>query len=206
MTKNTLFLFVAAALFAGCSQPAVHQCVKPYPAAVQLDSLADCTVPASFTSDDFRWMGGNLTMTVYSEDLYDAVDVSRLQVGDTLVYGGEPIVVLTIANENGSLNINGGLDNGGATLQGYEGGTYRAITFDDHSLYTALGQAQVPLAETFVIIDCGLNPEDPADTIRTDQKLYLETLDGSRRQFTCLDTRVLIENGLITEINRHWIP
>lgn len=206
MTKRTLLLIVAAAMLASCSQPAVHQCVAPYPASVQIDSLADCTVPAFFASGDFRWMGGNLTMTVYSEDLYDAVDVSQLQPGDTLLYGGERIIVETISEEDGFLKINGGLDNGGALLVGHEGGTYRAVTFDDHSLYTSLGQAEVPLAETFVIIDCGLNPDDPVDTIRSDQKLYLESLDSTRSQFNYLDTRVVIENGLITEINRHWIP
>ena len=60
--------------------------------------------------------------------------------------------------------------------------------------------------DDFVIIDCGIDPNDPIDTIRTGQKLYIENLKDSKKDFFQLNTRVTIENGIITEINRHWIP
>lgn len=180
--------------------------IAPLPSGLDLENLQDCTVPAKFTVDDFRWMGGNLTMTVYSQNLYDAVEISLMQVGDTLVYRSEPGVVERISESGGCLDINGGLDEGGCCLAGYEGGTYIARDWDDHATYTSLGSVQLPLSEDFVIIDCGLDPQDPVDTIRTGQKLYLENLKDSRREFFSLNTRVTVENGLITEINRRWIP
>ena len=62
------------------------------------------------------------------------------------------------------------------------------------------------IADDYKLIDCGEFPIDPADTIRTGQKLYLENLKDSRRVFFSLNTLVTIENGMITEINRKWIP
>lgn len=183
-----------------------HKLIAPLPSGLDIEDLKDCTVPAAFTSDDFRWMGGNLRMTVYSKDLYDAVEISRMQVGDTLVYTGEPMVIESIEELHGGIAINGDIDNGGCCLAGYEGGTYVARNWDDHATYTKLGTAEVALADDFVIIDCGEFPTDPADTIRTGQKLYLESLKDSRREFFSLNTLVTIEKGMVTEINRRWIP
>lgn len=184
----------------------VYQRIAPLPSGLDVENLHDCTVAAAFTPDDFNWMGGNLTMTVYNQDLYDAVEVSQMQVGDTLIYEGKPMVINMIAEEHGGIDINGGLDEGGCCLAGNEGGTYVARNWDDHATYTKLGKAEVALAENFMIIDCGDFPEDPLDTIRTEQKLYIEKLKDYKKDFFQLNTRVTIENGMITEINRKWIP
>lgn len=204
--KKIAIILLAAVLLCSCGQNKAKKTVSPLPSGLEIGALSDCTVPAQFTCDDFRWMGGNLTMKVFSEDLYDAVEVSLLEVGDTLVFDGEKIVVETIEDEGGMVTINGGLENGGAWLRAGDGGTYRACQFDDHSLYTELGTAELPLSETFRIIDCGEGPADPCDTIVSGQKLYLETLEGWRREFSPLNTKVLVEDGLITGIVRRWIP
>lgn len=208
--KTKILAFAAISLMICSCDPVndfkANKCIAPLPAGVSVDSLTDCTVPASFSCDDFNWMGGNLTMTVYSQDLYDAVEVVQLQKGDTIIYESKPMVIDSISDNGGLLTINGGLEEGGCYLQGYEGGTYRAVQFDDHSIYTELGKAELPLAEDFIIIDCGINPDDPSDTIRTDQKLYLESQKDYNKIFFNLNTTVVITNGVITEINRKWIP
>lgn len=207
--KKSLLSLAIAALVCGCTgntQKAGHKLIAPLPAGIAVDNLQDCTIPAAFTPDDFNWMGGNLTITVYNQDLYDAVEISQMQVGDTIIYNGEPIVINNIAEEQGGIDINGGLDEGGCCLAGNEGGTYVARNWDDHATYTELGKAEVALADNFVIIDCGDFPEEPSDTIRTGQKLYIENLKDYKKDFFQLNTRVTIENGMITEINRRWIP
>ncbi len=189
---------------AGRKRP--RSCSPPLPSGLEIDALTDCTVPAKFTSNDFRWMGGNLTMKVFSEDLYDAVEVLQLAPGDTLIYDGEKIVVETVENKDGFLTINGGLEKGGAWLQAWEGGTYRACQWDDHSLYSELGTVQLPLSDAFMIVVCGEIPEVPSDTLTTGQKLYLETLESWRREFYPLNTKVVVVDGIITAIIRRWIP
>ena len=54
--------------------------IAPLPSGIDVDNLQDCTIPAAFSPDDFNWMGGNLKMTVYNEDLYDAVNISLMQL------------------------------------------------------------------------------------------------------------------------------
>ena len=195
------------ALLCGCAQKVEHKSIAPLPAGIDISDIHDCTVSATFNTDDFRWMGGNLRMTIYTKDLYDAVEISQMQVGDTLIYESKPMVINKIEDaDGGGININGGLEEGGCWLVGYEGGTYIARTWDDHAIYSELGKAEVALSEDFIIVDCGIEPNDPNDTIRTEQKLYLENLQDYRREFNQLNTHVTIENGLVTEINRHWIP
>lgn len=206
--KQTLF-FAIAILMCSCSnnaQKPEHKLITPLPAAVDIDDLQDCTIPVHFSSDNFNWMGGNLSMTVYNMDLYDAADISQMQAGDTIVYEGNPMVINSIAETNGGIEINGGIEEYGCCLAPYEGGTYVARNWDDHATYTKLGNAEVALAEDFVIVDCGEFPDDPSDTIRNDQKLYIENLKNGRDGFFELNTRVTITDGMITEINRRWIP
>lgn len=207
---NRLALFIAiTTLLCGCSkkkETAEHKLIVPLPATIDVSNLQDCTIPAAFTQDDFNWMGGNLTMIVYNKDLYDAVEISQIQVGDTLIYQGTPMVISKIAEEHGGIDINGGLDEGGCCLVGSDGGTYVARNWDDHATYTELGKAEVAMADDFIIIDCGEFPEEPSDTIRTGQKLYIENLKDYKKDFFQLNTRVTVENGMITEINRRWIP
>lgn len=206
LTFKSLFVFASAAVLLSCTAKVEHKAIAPLPSGIDTSNLSDCTVAASFTSDDFRWMGGNLRMTVYNTILYDAVEISRMQEGDTLIFGAEPVVIQRIERTDNGLEINGGLDEGGPWLVAEGGGTYIARTWNDHAVYSKAGRAEVALDEGFIIIDCGLNPQDPVDTVCTNQKLYIERLTDSQRSFNYLNTWVTIEDGMITEINRHWIP
>lgn len=206
-TENIITAIIATALLCGCgSQKTGHKRIVPLPAGITVKNLQNCTVPAAFTPNDFHWMGGNLSMTIYNRDLYDVVDISRMQVGDTLIYSGEPMIIRKSEEVNGGIDINGGLDEGGCCLAPNEGGTYVARSWDDHATYTELGKAEIALSENFVIIDCGEFPDELSDTVCSDQKLYIENLKNGRREFFQLNTCVTIENGMITEIHRRWIP
>ena len=202
--KKSIFIALSAILMAACTPKEGVRLIEPLPAGVSVDSLADCMVPAEFTVSNFNWRGGNLTLKVYNCDLYDVLDVHQMKVGDTLLFDGSKMVVESLVDTNGLLVINGGLGMGGAELMGYEGGTYRSLSWDDHFNYTLLGEACVVLAEEFVIVNCGDNPTDPYDTIRSGQKLYLESLADTC--FHPLNTTVEVAGGYITQITRRWIP
>ena len=180
--------------------------VKPLPAGIDLANLKDATVPAAFTTADFNWAEGKLTLTVYAEDLYDTVQLNQVKEGDTVQYGENAVVVKTIKNGNGGIVVNNGYEEGGAEYAAAEGGTYRAVTDDDHSLYTELGKVTLPLAKNFTIVDCGENPTDKSTTISADQKKYLDGVQEYKREFSCLNTKVEVQNGEITKITRVWIP
>lgn len=212
------FIFCGALVLAltGCSQkltnqvgkPLVssYQVVKPLPSVYPIEKLKNVTVAASFSAKDFSWKEGLLSMEVYTEDLYDAALISKLKAGDTLVYLGQPIVVRTVNVKDGFVTVNGGIEEGGADLMSNNGGTYRGTQLDDHSTYTKLGKVTLPLRKDFLLIDCGVNPDDPYDTIKVAQETYLKKVKEYKRYFSPLNTKVLIKQGSIVSIIRRWIP
>lgn len=189
-----------------CTTETKHKRIATLPVHIDVQHLGDCTLPVSFTPDDFNWPERSLSMTVYSPDTYDATEIAALQVGDTLVYEAQPMIVQTIAEANGAIDINGGLDEGGCTLAAGSDGTYVTRSWDLHTTYSKVGKAHATLAKDFIIVDCGMNPDDPNDTIRTDQQRYIESMKDERPDFFVLNTRVTIVGGQITEIRRIWIP
>lgn len=210
-TMKKIFTLAAIALvMCACNNSSsdnrANKCVKPLPAGYSADSLTDCTIPAVFTTDDFDWTARTLQLKVYSKDLYDTVDIQQLTQGDTLVFQGRTIIVNQVdKTDDGYITVNGGIEQDGADLVPYEGGTYRGIQPDDHAVYSLLGTAKLPLASDLVMTDCGTEPDDPIDTIRGNVKDYILKLN-IKDNFNELNTQVLIEGGKITQINRHWIP
>lgn len=216
--KKILILAAAALLMCACTgsnttsntasdTTAVgNKFVKPLPAGCSVDSLTDCTIPALFSVSDIDWAAGTLQCKVYSMDLYDAVHITQLAQGDTLLFQGRSIIVSEVkTDDSGYVIVNGGIENDGADLMPFEGGTYRGIQPDDHAVYTLLGTATLPLAANLVMIDCGIEPTDPVDTISSGVKDYLLKLDN-KDNFNELNTQLLIQGGKVTQISRRWIP
>ena len=215
MTNPKYLIPLLCVLFAGCTNTSnkenlAYQFIKPIPADKSpfngdLKELNATTLPALFSFTDFNWKDSTLTLTAYSIDTYKASEIDNLQKGDTILFRNDTIITDKI--ERGKyLTINGGIENGGVELAAYEGGTYRVQLMDDHPQYSEIGKVQLPLSDTFTIIDCGDNPEDPYDTIRTNHKQRLENMKEYKHDFIELNTRVKIENGKITNITRNWIP
>ena len=215
MTNPKYLIPLPCVLFAGCTNTSnkenlAYQFIKPIPADKSLFNgdlrgLNATTLPALFSFTDFNWKERTLTFTAYSIDRYDSTEIAKLQIGDTILFRNDTIIVSKI-EEGRYLTINGGIENGGVELAAYEGGTYRVQLMDDHPQYSELGKVQLPLSDTFTIIDCGDNPDDPYDTIRTNHKQRLENMKEYKHDFIELNTRVKIENGKITNITRNWIP
>ena len=213
MTNIKYLIPLLCVLFVGCTNTSnkedlAYQFIKPLPtnSPFKGDTRGPGDpIPAVFSISDFNWKERTLTFTAYSIDRYDSTEIAKLQIGDTILFRNDTIIVSKI--EKGRyLTINGGIENGGVELAAYEGGTYRVQLMDDHPQYSELGKVQLPLSDTFTIIDCGDNPEDPYDTIRTNHKQRLENMKEYKHDFIELNTRVKIENGKITNITRFWIP
>lgn len=208
--KKSIILtaFCIIALVVGCATHETHKCVVPQPANITLNAIDDCTMPAWFAVSDFNWRGSNLTCTIYSVDVYDAVAVREMKVGDTIALDTRRIAISEIQEDEGGLWITGTDLKGvgfGAYLAAQEGGTYRFVGDDDYPSFTELGKVTIPLADDFVIVDCGLEPLDSSDTIKTEQKKYLESLPEYRQIFTEYDTKIVVAEGKVVKIERIWI-
>ncbi len=190
-----------------CSPEKHHNVIAPLPSGIDLKTMTDATVPASCSLADFDWEDSTLTLTIYSEDLYDAVEVSTLCLGDTIVFDGQHLIIDSLAHIGSFVVINGGVESGGAELCASEqGGTYRALGMDDYSYYTPEGSITLPLDSDFVIAYCGKLYTDPYDTIRTSQREYLEHLPDYMHTFPPELLRVRIEGGRVKYFTRLWVP
>ncbi len=204
--KKVRFISALIMAICACSKQPVNQMVKPLPSAFQIDQLKDATISASFSVEDFSWKEGKLSMEVFSEDIYDSIQISGLKASDTLIFSGQPIIVKDVKVKDSFVTVNGGIEEGGADLTAKQGGIYRGVQLDDHSIYTKLGKVTLPLARDFLLIDCGENPTDPYDTIRVAQEDYLKKVGDYKKNFSQLNTKVLIKNGIVVSITRRWIP
>ena len=178
--------------------------VEPLTNHLSIDGSQDCTFAAGFTPKKDIVKDGDIYMlsyTGYYYECYDLADMSVLKAGDTIMMGGEAVLIDTIENVDGIYKINGGLDEGGHDLI-TEGNTiYFERGYDDIRTYAKLGEGTLPIADDCVITDS-------ADFEHPNTKLTIEELASNDDiyGFTEYNTMLVIEGGKITEITRSFTP
>ena len=177
---------------AGGSQGEARR-VEPLADTLDVSALAegDQQFTAGFRGSDIREDGGQLVidLTVYTYDLYDAVDISMLAAGDTLVVKGEDIPVTAVAEENG-----------GVDLISAGGGAYRLQLEDDARDLYEVGTITLPVGQDCVLTDDS-DPEAPGRT------LYAGDLLGLGDEvFSPQATTVETVGGAVTAIHRDYTP
>lgn len=174
--------------------------------------------------------------TVYTMDLYDAVEVNSLAPGDVIKVRElsdedlKTIVVETVEHKTVSYSaheealgagsagdkdvviINGGLDKigeGGVELIADEGGTYRYFGFDDYGTYVKQGTVNLQIAEDAEIVD---HSEDWNSEEEVPAGVTLKTTELMQFAledgigFSFRNTMALVENGVVTKITRRYTP
>lgn len=188
---------------AGGSQGEARR-VEPLADTLDVSALAegDQQFTAGFRGSDARLDDDGrlvIDLTVYTYDLYDAVEITTLTPGDTLVVKGTEIPVKTVEQGDG-IAVNGGLVNGGIDLTSAGGGTFRVLLENDApDLYEA-GTITLPVAQDFVLTDDS-DPESPGQT------LYAGDLLGLGDEvFSPQATTVETAGGMVTAIHRDYTP
>ena len=188
---------------AGGSQGEARR-VEPLADTLDVSALAegDQQFTAGFRGSDARLDDDGrlvIDLTVYTYDLYDAVEITTLTPGDTLVVKGTEIPVKTVEQGDG-IAVNGGLVNGGIDLTSAGGGTFRVLLENDApDLYEA-GTITLPVAQDFVLTDDS-DPEAPGRT------LYAGDLLGLGDEvFSPQATTVETVGGAVPAIHRDYTP
>ena len=188
---------------AGGSQGEARR-VEPLADTLDVSALAegDNQFTAGFRGSDARLDDDGrlvIDLTVYTYDLYDAVEITTLTPGDTLVVKGTEIPVKTVEQGDG-IAVNGGLVNGGIDLTSAGGGTFRVLLENDApDLYEA-GTITLPVAQDCVLTDDS-DPEAPGRT------LYAGDLLGLGDEvFSPQATTVETAGGMVTAIHRDYMP
>ena len=188
---------------AGGSQGEARR-VEPLADTLDVSALAegDQQFTAGFRGNDARLDDDGrlvIDLTVYTYDLYDAVEITTLTPGDTLVVKGTEIPVKTVEQGDG-IAVNGGLVNGGIDLTSAGGGTFRVLLENDApDLYEA-GTITLPVAQDFVLTDDS-DPESPGQTLYAGDLLAL-----GDEVFSPQATTVETAGGMVTAIHLDYMP
>ena len=153
MKKMFAVVLALALAFAACTAFAAK--IEPMPSVDMAESLDDCSMHIGCKLENVSDTA--IFADIYDEQCYDVVDVQEMVVGDVIVYLGEEITVNTIEEDN-SIEINGGVHEGGVTLLGDEGGTYLAYN-ENTPVYLFLGCAELPLADQIIFSHWQWDPE-----------------------------------------------
>ena len=79
--------------------------------------------------------------TIYTEDVYDVVDISAPEVGDVIRAGGIGVEICSLEKKDGDLLINGGIDEAGFNLRPYdEDNCWKMALEDDCATWTEYGE------------------------------------------------------------------
>ena len=177
-------------------------------------NTTDATYPAAFSRGDLK--GGVLNnVRLFTEDLYDIVDVSKMAVGDTFEAEGKTITIETIEqNKFGDIDINGGFEaeNGYTLTNPEDTNGWTTTGYDDFCTYTERGTVSLDLAENVTFtdkwdldlaaIEAGREPLT-ASGIEAVTRAIMESENDS---FNERNTELVIENGKVVEITRDFTP
>jgi hypothetical protein len=207
LVTTICILLTSCAVFTGNESELSEVKITPLPSTVNVNELKDCTVAVSLNKGDVYVDDAGIMqmkVTVYDYDLYDMIDISKLAVGDTIVIGGEDVVVSSLErNSVGTLIINGGLEQGGFELTTDESGVFYETGYSDAKSYYSIGEATIRVSTEFEYCDkSDLDSEEkcyyPGDFFCDDA--------GIDYNFTPHNTSIVIQDGQIIAMNRVYVP
>ena len=179
--------------------------VDPLPDTT-MANLSDATLSISLEEgdayvDDTGIM--QMDIKIYSYDKYDMVDITMLKVGDILVtHTGEVEITSLDAKENGTILINGGLDENGFDLITDETGVFYEVGYNDTKNWYEIGKATIRVSADFVYRD--------TSDLDAGEILYYpgSFLVGEVTDYnlTPYNTTIRVENSQIVEMHRVYMP
>ena len=184
--------------------------IHPLKSGIDINNIEDAMVSGDFEITDFDFENKTLKVTLYERDIYDAVDITTMKVGDSIIINDETFPIESISEENGFIDINGGYTESefGMTFMGEDGGTFRTLLLDDYATYSKLGEVTLSIGEEFKIHDfvCGDYGEEPVETDWENIQAFINELPDWDTGFGYHNTELRIVNNKVVDITRHWVP
>ena len=217
-----LTVFIFTALLVGCTSEKKEttpetstaateetgaKVIRPLPETLNINKLDNCTVAVSFEKGDvYVDDSGKMMMdlTVYSYELYDMVDIATLSEEDIIVRQNKEVKVTALERlDTGLVHINGGEEEGGFDLYSNDSTVYYEMGMNDAKAYYELGKVSLPVSDEFEYVDESELDSDPKVYYPGD---FLTDNEEIRYDFNPRSTSVVIENGVVIRMNKHYIP
>lgn len=181
--------------------------ISPLPSAINKDTIDNCTVAVSLEKGDaYVDDSGKMQMKikVYDYDLYDMVDIANLKAGDIFILSGKEVKIESVERtEGGLVVINGGQENGGFDLYSNDSTVYYEAGFNDVKSYYEVGEYTIPVSTEFIYTDSSDLDKDPVLYYPGD---FLTDDAGIEYNFSENNTSVVIKDGYIVEMTKHYTP
>ena len=181
--------------------------VVPLPVTIDMEQLDNCTVAISLEeggvyADDTGVILMDVTAFVY--DLYDMVDIALLEEGDIITIREKEVRVDSIErNENGTVNINGGLDKGGHEFHTDDNTVFYESGYSDVKSYYELGKVTLNVSAEFTYTDASDLDKDP---VVYPVGEFLTAAEGIDYYFNPNNTTITIQDGVVVEMKRVYTP
>lgn len=179
--------------------------VVPLPDST-MENMADATLAVSLDEGGiYVDNAGNLQMKVkiYTYDRYDLADIANLKVGDTITgYAGSVEVTALQTKEDGTVLINGGLDENGIELTTDDSGVFYEEGFSDIKSWYEIGTATIRVSADFV--GCDHSDLDRGEVVFDSNDFLLGEIENYN--FTPYNTTIRIAEGQVVELNRRYTP
>ena len=179
--------------------------ILPLPSAYE--SIEDCTIAISLQEGGISEDSDGtvlLTATLFEYDLYDAAELFLLKAGDSIVIRQRVVAITSIEESSyGTLLINGGLDAGGYELRTDDNTVYYETGYSDVKSWQELGVATLPVSPEFIYTDRSDLDSEPVIYSIHD---FLEQNSSIDYHFTEHNTRIVIEGGIVTAMERIYTP
>ncbi len=143
-------------------------------------------------------------------DTYDQVDMNNMKAGDTIQVAGKDVKIESVERDesNGIISINGGTEQDGYDFTPMEDTNgYRTLEMDDYPVYYVVDETDLTISDSVTLSDAlGLNSptEAPVNVDYSGFAKYMQ--ENYSDNWTCGSTSVVIENGVVSQINRIWVP
>lgn len=192
------------------SETIQHNVIKPLKMNLDVDNIEDAILNAAYSLTDIDIEKKEITLTLYEQDIYDAIELHTMQVGDSIIVADEVYPVDKITSENEFIDINDGYTESefGMTFMPNDGGTYRTLLLDDYATYSYITTKTFSLSDEFTLTDYtyGDYGNEGTKTDLNNWDEFTKTLEDWDTEFYYTNTTVRIVNNEVVEINRHWVP
>ena len=141
-----------------------------------------------------------------------AEDVDALDVGSvfsTHLDGAVEAQNVTVEKiekneENGTVSINGGIEEGGVDLW-RSGDIYRTVTYDDYPVYYMMGELVLPVDDSVTLSDSSASVD--AVPVETNGAIEVgKAVSEDKGNWTLYNTTVFTKDGVVSNILRIWVP
>lgn len=184
--------------------------ILPMKMGIDIQNIEDASFHCTFSMSDINFEEKTIKMSIYEMDIYDAVEIENMKVGDSVVVHDNSYKIESIERDGDYVDINGGFgyEVNGMTFSAFEGGTYRTLCADDFPSYSLVGTVTLPISDEFIFSDSATGDfdDEPKYISFDNMKDYMEGVEEWFRDFSYINTKVYIKDNQIISISRHWVP